>query len=143
MAKILKDLLLAFLNATFILLALCLFLGWKLLQSADQIRTGFAENLQAVAPLREQAQGIRVEITELRSDLASFGQRAQLDETMRQQLSATLQHLNSLEGKLENTQSRLANLVERPEDLINYAITTSADSFTDRILVIKGCEPAT
>ncbi|WP_319544801.1 hypothetical protein [Ruegeria conchae] len=143
MAKTLKDLLLAFLNATLILLALCLFLGWKLLQSADQIRTGFAENLQAVAPLREQAQGIRVELTELRSDLASFGQRAQLDETMRQQLSAALQRLNSLEGKLENTQSRLANLVERPEDLINYAITTSADNITNRILIIKGCEPAT
>ncbi len=143
MAKTLKDLLLALLNATLILLAICLFLGWKLAQSVDQIRTGFAENLQVVAPLREEAQGIRGELTTLRSDLASLSAGSLLDATMRQQVNAALQRLNNLEGKLEDTQTRLAKLVEEPEDLINYAITTSADSFTDRILVIKGCEPAT
>ncbi len=143
MAKTLKDLLLALLNATLILLAICLFLGWKLAQSVDQIRTGFAENLQVVAPLREEAQGIRGELTALRSDLASLSAGSLLDATMRQQVNTALQRLNNLEGKLEDTQTRLAKLVEEPEDLINYAITKSADSFTDLILVIKGCEPAT
>ncbi|KIC43036.1 hypothetical protein RA27_06885 [Ruegeria sp. ANG-R] len=143
MAKTLKDLLLALLNATLILLALCLFLGWKLAQSVDHIRTGFAENLQLVAPLREQAQGIRGELTALRSDLASLSQGTQLDTTTRQQLGTALQRLSNLEGKLEDTQARLANLVDNPEDLIDYAITTSADTITDQLLTVKGCEPAT
>ncbi|MEX0307521.1 MAG: hypothetical protein AB3N12_09060 [Ruegeria sp.] len=144
MAKTLKDLLLALLNATLILLALCLFLGWKLAQSVDQIRDGFAENLQQVVPLREQAQGIRGELTALRSDLATLNsQGTQLDTTARQQLNSALQRLSNLEDKLEDTQARLANLADNPEDLIDYAITTSAESITDRLLIIRGCEPAT
>ncbi len=144
MAKTLKDLLLALLNATLILLALCLFLGWKLAQSVDQIRVGFAENLQVVAPLRDQAQGVRGELAALRSDLATLGsQGTQLDAVTRQQLNAALRRLGDLEGKLEDTQTRLAGLVEKPEDLIDYAITTSADIVTDRLLILKGCEPAT
>ncbi len=144
MAKTLKDLLLALLNATLILLALCLFLGWKLAQSVDQIRVGFAENLQVVAPLRDQAQGIRGELAALRSDLATLGsQGTQLNAVTRQQLNAALRRLGDLEGKLEDTQTRLAGLVEKPEDLIDYAITTSADTVTDLLLILKGCEPAT
>ncbi len=144
MAKTLKDLLLALLNATLILLALCLFLGWKLAQSVDQIRVGFAENLRVAAPLRDQAQGIRGELAALRSDLATLGsQGTQLNAVTRQQLNAALRRLGDLEGKLEDTQARLAGLVEKPEDLIDYAITTSADTVTDRLLILKGCEPAT
>ncbi|SDW29474.1 hypothetical protein SAMN05444358_101434 [Ruegeria halocynthiae] len=144
MAKTLKDLLLALLNATLILLALCLFLGWKLAQSVEHIRSGFAENLQLVAPLREQAQGIRGELTALRSDLATLSSPdTQLDAADRQQLNAALQRLGNVEDKLEDTQARLANLVENPEDLIDHAITTSADRITDRLMTLKGCEPAT
>ncbi len=143
MAKTLKDLFLALLNATLILLALCLFLGWKLAQSIDNIRDGFAENLQVVAPLREQAQGIRGELAALRSDLAAI--RAQgdtLDSDALQQLNATLQKLNKLEAGLEGAQARLAGLVDNPEDLIDHAITTSVDKVTDSLLSIRGCVPA-
>ncbi|WP_299944697.1 hypothetical protein [uncultured Ruegeria sp.] len=142
MAKTLKDLLLALLNATLILLALCLFLGWKLAQSVDQIRSGFAENLQVVAPLREQAQGIRGELTALRSELATLASQNTLPDTnTRQQLNATLQRLSNLENSLKDTQDRLAGLAKNPEELIDYAITTSVDSITNRLLLIRGCEP--
>ncbi|EEE38896.1 hypothetical protein RKLH11_2742 [Rhodobacteraceae bacterium KLH11] len=142
MAKTLKDLFLALLNATLILLAICLFLGWKLAQSVDTLRAGFTENMQLIAPLRDQAQGIRGELAALRSDLDTLrGQNVQLDGVARQQLTSALKRLNALEDKLENTQARLANLAETPEDLIDYAITTSADSIADRILVIRGCAP--
>ncbi|WP_170330905.1 hypothetical protein [Ruegeria arenilitoris] len=144
MAKTLKDLVLALLNATLILVALCLFLGLKLSQSIESIRDGFAENLQLVTPLRDQAQSIRGELAAVRSDLAAIrAQDGTLDSVVRQKLNATLQRLNDLETKLETTQSQLAGLAEKPEELIDHAITTSADVVTDRILVIRGCEPAT
>ncbi len=144
MAKTLKDLLLALLNATLILLALCLFLGWKLAQSVDDIRTGFAENLQVVAPLRDQAQGIRGELTALRSELATISTQSDaLDRAARQRLNATLQRLDGLEGKLEGTQARLSGLIENPEDLIDHAITTSVDNVTNSLLALRGCQPAT
>lgn len=144
MAKTLKDLLLALLNATLILLALCLFLGWKLAQSIDDVRTGFAENLQRVTPLRDQAQGIRGELAALRSDLSAIrSQSDTLDSAALQQLNATLQRLNNLEDGLEATQAQLAGLAEKPEDLIDYAITSTVDTVTDGLLTVRGCVPAT
>ena len=102
----------------------------------------FAENLQVVAPLREQAQGIRGELTALRSELATLAsQNTLLDTNTRQQLNTTLQRLSNLENSLKDTQDRLAGLAENPEELIDYAITTSVDSITDRLLLIRGCEP--
>ncbi len=143
MAKTLKDLVFALLNATLILLALCLFLGWKLAQSVDDIRTGFTENLQLVSPLRDQAQGIRGELAELRNDLAAIRtQGDSLDSSALQQLNAILQRLETLEENLEGTQARLAGLVDKPEDLIDYAITTSVDNVTNGLLTVRGCVPA-
>lgn len=143
MAKTLKDLLLALLNATLILLALCLFLGWKLAQSVETIRDGFVENLQVVAPLRDQAQGIRDEISGLRGDLAAIRDNASdLDFATKSRLSATLDRLNDIESKLESTQTRLAGLVDNPEDLIDYAVTTSSEAAAAQIMRLRGCEPA-
>lgn len=144
MAKTLKDLLLALLNATLILLALCLFLGWKLAQSVDNIRTGFAENLQLVTPLRDQAQGLRGELAALRSDMVAI--RAQddaSDPATARQLNAALQRLNGLQEGLEKTQARLTGLVDSPEDLIDHAITTTVDSVTHGLQSVRGCTPAT
>lgn len=143
MAKTLKDLLLALLNATLILLALCLFLGWKLAQSVENIRAGFAENLQVVAPLKDQAQGIRGELAALRSDLDAIRSNGGVaDSATAQKLNATLQRLDGLEDRMATAQERLAGLAEKPEDLIDFAITTTADTVTDRVLMVRGCEPA-
>ncbi|WP_170605242.1 hypothetical protein [Ruegeria arenilitoris] len=142
MAKTLKDLLLALLNATLILLALCLFLGWKLAQSVENIRTGFTENLKMVAPLRDEMQGIAGEMAGLRSDLATFREEGNvLDTVTRSKLNGALDRLGNIEAKLEETQTRLAGLVENPEDLINHAITTSSEAVGKQIVAIRGCEP--
>ncbi|WP_171207239.1 MULTISPECIES: hypothetical protein [unclassified Ruegeria] len=143
MAKTIKDLLLALLNATLILVALCLFLGWKLAQSVENIRTGFAENLQQVAPLRDQAQAIRGELAGLRSDLADLRvQGGNLDQTTRTNLNDALKRLNDVEEKLSATQARLNGLVDNPEDLINHAITTASEAVTDQLHDLRGCTPA-
>jgi len=145
MAKTLKDLLLALLNATLILLALCLFLGWKLAQSVENVRAGFSENLQVIAPLRDEAQGIRGELAGLRSDLSAIRQQdiATLDAETRTKLNSALDRLGNLETKLEETQMRLAGLVDNPEDLIDYAITTSSEAIGTQIRGIRGCAPQT
>ena len=144
MAKTIKDLLLALLNATLILLALCLFLGWKLAQSVENIQNGFAETLQEVSPVRDQLQGMRGTLEGIRSDLSAIRQAdGTLDGAARTRLAETMQRLNALEAKMASTQSRLAGLVENPEDLIDYAITTSVETVTDQIMTLRGCEPST
>ncbi|MCG7521238.1 hypothetical protein [Ruegeria sp. Ofav3-42] len=142
MAKTLKDLLLALLNATLILVALCLFLGWKLASTVGDITGTFAEKVQIVAPLKEEVQGVRGELTALRSDLSSL----QLGETAAnsvtaQKISESLAKLDGLEANLQATQTRISEITESPDQLINAAIENSADIIADRIIAIRGCEP--
>ncbi|MDA7966810.1 hypothetical protein [Ruegeria sp.] len=142
MARTLKDLLLALLNATLILLALCLFLGWKLAQSVENIQTGFADTLQEVAPVRDQLQGMRGTLEGIRSDLSAIRQADRLDGATQARLAETMQRLTALEDKMASAQSRLAGLVENPEDLIDYAITTSTEVVADQIKTLRGCKPS-
>ncbi len=144
MAKTFKDLLLALINATLILLALCLFLGLKLAQKVEDIQAGFVEEIKAISPVREQAAGIRDELAGLRGDLAEVrAQTGALSPALQQRLNLALQRLENIENRIETTQSRMAALADSPEDLINHAITTSAESLTDSVNALRGCEPST
>ncbi|CAD0185320.1 hypothetical protein RUESEDTHA_02206 [Ruegeria sp. THAF57] len=143
MARTLKDLLLALLNATLILVALCLFLGWKLASTVEGITTAFAENIQIVAPLKQELQGVRGELAALRSDLSSI----QIGESVAnsaaaQKISTALAKLDNLEKELQAKQARISELTESPDELINTAIEASADAIADRIIEIRGCVPA-
>lgn len=143
MARTLKNLLLALLNATLILVALCLFLGWKLASTVEDVTTIFAEKVQIVAPLRSEIQSARGELSALRSDLATLqvsdisGNSAAV-----QRISDTLTKLDALEQKMQASQERVAEITETPGILINTAIENSADVVADRINAIRGCEPA-
>ena len=61
MIKTLKDLALALLNATLLLIALCLFLAWLVSSRVDGMLATFASNLELVGPLREDVQAMTAE----------------------------------------------------------------------------------
>lgn len=139
MAKTLKDLLLALLNATLILIALCLFLGWKLAQSIESIQDRFAQSLAVVQPIREQAQGLRADIGTVREELAAIRADTNDDPELRQKLILTLTRLDDLQGRLEETQRKLNEVAENPELLIDFAVSTAVDAATERALRLRGC----
>ena len=142
MGKTLKDLLLALLNATLILVALCLFLGWQLMATVDGITSGFAEKIQIVAPLRDEVKTVRDEITGLRSDLSAIQAKDAIADTeVAQTVSETLAELEQLQAQLRAAQDKIAQITESPDGLINTAIETTADTIADRIIAIRGCNP--
>ncbi|MES0860923.1 hypothetical protein ABLN87_01035 [Ruegeria sp. SCPT10] len=142
MAKTLKDLLLALLNATLILVALCLFLGWKLASSVEGISANFSDIIQVVAPLRDEAQGIRGELTALRSELAALPtDGSALDTATTQRISMTLNRLDAIEDSLKSAQTQFSDLAEEPDVLVETAITTAGDVITEKVLAIRGCVP--
>ncbi|WP_298847658.1 hypothetical protein [uncultured Ruegeria sp.] len=142
MAKTLKDLLLAMLNATLILLAVCLFLGWKLASKVESITAGFSDTVQVLAPIRDEARGIRGELAALRSDLTTLTLENQVaDPLVAQNIRATLSRLNAVDQKLQTVQARFTDLADTPETLIAQAIQTGADIASKRVLEIRGCEP--
>lgn len=142
MAKTLKDLFLALLNATLILVALCLFLGWKLASTLNEATTNLSEKLQVVAPLREEAQGIRGELSALRAELADFQAQGDISNSVTaQRLAQSLDKLDPVDARLQTVQTRFADLAQSPDALVDQAIQKTVDTVADRILVIRGCVP--
>ncbi len=142
MAKTLKDLLLALLNATLILVALCLFLGWQLASKVENITAEFSETVQAVAPIRDETKGIRTELAALREDLSALSLKTPVANSQAaQDIRSTLARLNSLDKKLQTVEERLINLADEPQVLIAQTIENGADVVSARILEFKGCEP--
>lgn len=139
MTNTLKNLALALLNATLILVALCLFLAWKVADKADQITDNFARNLITVAPLREDVQSLTEELAALRSDLA------QVSSQSSDLSSASLQRIQTrvaqIDARMSTARQSITKLVEAPTLLIDYAIDASADRLTQGINDIRSCSP--
>ncbi|MFY2824824.1 hypothetical protein [Ruegeria sp. MALMAid1280] len=143
MAKTLKDLLIALLNATLILVALCLFLGWKLASTVESITTVFEEKLEIVAPLKDEIRGVRGELAALRSDLTKLqADGAVTDIAEKVRLSTALVTLDNLEARMQDSQARITEITEAPDTLISTAIEKSADVVADRIIAVRGCVPS-
>ena len=138
MARTLKDLLLALLNATLILLALCLFLGWKLAQSVENIQDRFQQNLQIVRPFQEEARTIRADLNALRDELVAV--RADTtDVGAGQKLAQTLDRLDQSLAALDRAQDTLTQLAETPELLIDRAVTTAIETTSQHLMTLRGC----
>ncbi|MEM9394883.1 MAG: hypothetical protein AAGA38_13570 [Pseudomonadota bacterium] len=135
--RTLKNLLLAVLNATLILIALCLFLAWQTFQSFQAISDSFADRLLDVAPLRDDIQALTKEGAGLRADLQALGNAAQSGSvTVSPVLSA---RLTSLEERVAETSKRVNRLLDAPEELLISAIDHGAGALTESVTDLVGC----
>ncbi|MEP2717257.1 hypothetical protein [Pseudophaeobacter sp.] len=116
MTKTLFDLFKALLNATLILLALCLFLGWKLFTSASAVTDRLGEISRDLTPLHVQAQTLTQEF----SDLTQALQRTEGPDSteMRLRLARVEEQLSAL--KLE-----IATLKQLPTQVVSAAVETA------------------
>ena len=62
---------LACLNATLVLIALCLWLAWSLAGRVDEATANLAQSAEQIAPLRLSIENATGELARLRGDLAS------------------------------------------------------------------------
>ncbi len=137
MGKVIKDLFLALLNATLILVAVCLFLGWKLMSTVDGVVSNAAANLEVLRPLREEVAGMREEVQGLRSDLATMADGADgisAAAAERLQLRA-----EALEARMDEVRSQISTSLGSPEELIDHSIETAADAAARSIADLRGC----
>ncbi|MFV0514865.1 MAG: hypothetical protein ACK5MY_14745 [Jhaorihella sp.] len=144
MAKTLKDLALALLNATLLLIALCLFLAWQVASKVDGMIATFASNLEIVAPLREDVQAMTGEVAALRTDLASLS--SQGAEAGSATMRAVQNRVAALETQLSQAGARIDALLQAPGALVDQAIdrtmTSAASEFSRAINDIRGCGKA-
>lgn len=134
-----KTLLLALLNATLLLVALCLFLALQLGNRIEDITSSFAENLVTIDPLRQELGAITSEVVGLRGDLAALraGSGAMGTEAA-QNISARLDHL---EIRVDEAAQRVDGLLNSPERLVDRAVDRAADQLRQGLGPLRGCAP--
>ncbi|MBO9472050.1 hypothetical protein J7413_00720 [Shimia sp. R10_1] len=118
--KVIKDLLIALINATLILVALCLFLLWQLSGTAERVVAEFAENLQIVKPMEERVQSLQSEVVGLREDLANLSLESAALNLPATQALAT--RADALQAELEAINSNLQTLAETPDRLMSEGV---------------------
>ena len=134
---VIKDLALAFLNATLILIAICLWLAWQLSDTVSSAASEFAASLVRMQPLRDDVLAMTTEIASLRTDLAAMGQRT--GEVGSQAFSAVEERVETLEVRVSGTLTKMETLVAQPDQLIDYAIDQAAISLKSTLSDVWQC----
>lgn len=114
-----KNLLLALLNATLILAAICLWLAWGALSSAERVAAQIEDAARTVLPLRAEIVTLTEEIAATRTELATLrtdgaGNRAALE-----------QRIAGVEAELARLTAAVTALGADPEALIDSAVTSA------------------
>ena len=134
-----KNLLLALLNATLILVALCLVLALLLTQSAERAADGFRDAVGSMAPLRAEVAEVKEAMTGLRTEVRLLAEQpGALSENAETALEARLSALNDRMAQMD---ARFAGLDEVPNQVIETAVDHAADRAADLINQYRSCTP--
>lgn len=138
--RALGNLFLAMLNATLLLIAVCLLLGVILMGRVNDLSDTLASSLIKVEPLRTEVSATKDEIIGLRSDLNSL--RNSGDEVS-QAVSARIDaRINRIESRIESLTGPLENIAGAPQQLVATAAQTMADEAAALVTRFSGCIPA-
>jgi hypothetical protein len=111
------NLVLALLNATLILAALCLWLAWGALSAAERVSGQIEEAAQTVLPLRTEIVSLTEEIAATRAELAELRSDGAADRA-------------GLEQRIAGVEAELA---ADPEVLIDRAVTSAFDGLGETV----------
>ncbi|WP_435659601.1 hypothetical protein [Leisingera caerulea] len=128
MTRTFADLAKALLNATLILLALCLFLGWKLMAAASAVTANAAEITSRVEPLHTAVAGLQGEIAGLRAAVVQ-------NDTD----TVSPARLASVEERLDQVQASLSGMRDLPQQAAAGAARAGAAEFAARLTGLLRC----
>ncbi|AXI47345.1 hypothetical protein C1J03_15810 [Sulfitobacter sp. SK012] len=140
MRKTLKDLFLAMLNATLILVVVALLLLVLLLTKANSLSETFAQSLVSLEPLEAGIETINSEASKMKAEIALLKQQSQgISFTKLDELEAKL---GSIETHLAEIKGSMSTLAETPDRLVNTAVASAADYAVGGAARLRGCVPA-
>lgn len=126
--------LVALINATLILVALCLWLGWKMVSEARGIGNDLAQNLVLLQPLQDPIRELSSEVTGLRADLAGLDGKAEASAAV----AALQTRLAAIEARILATTDRADALLADPGLLVDRAVDRTAMQIREGI---AACTP--
>lgn len=147
--RTLRNLILALLNATLILVALCLFLGWRLMATVDDVSDNVTASVETVTGLREDVQALTAEVASLRETVAAIDVPRSPTSAAAQRIANRLDEfgtrLDAARAETAALRARIETVVNDPGILIDRAvdraIVTGATQATLAIARMRGCTP--
>jgi hypothetical protein len=135
-----KDLALALLNATLILIALCLWLAWSLASKVDDITDQMLPNLVEMQPIRDDIGNLKEQLGAVRADLAIIARQG--DELASETADRLSEKVSAIEDRVAEVRSRIDLVVDSPEIVIDYAIDAAFDRAEEAAVAIRSCTPS-
>jgi hypothetical protein len=118
-ARSLGNLVLALLNATLILTALCLWLAWSAFSAAERVSADLRAAAEVVLPLREEAQALTAEIATARLDIAAL---QEVGVAAPASVAALQDAIDRMEAQLAQLAGAIASLERSSTTLIDRSI---------------------
>jgi hypothetical protein len=116
-----RNLILALVNATLILVAMCLWLAWGALSSAERVAAQLGDAAQTVLPLRAEIVTLTGEIAATRTELSTLRSEGAGDR------AALERRIAGVEAELARLTAAVTELGADPEALIDRAVTSAFD----------------
>ena len=133
----LKNLALALINATVLLVALCLVLALLITQSAERASDRFSEAVSSLAPVRSEVTQINDSLEGLRSDVQALAQRPNsISDDRVLELNDQIAALNE---RLDTVNTRLSELGEVPDEVVKTAIDYAAERVSAGVNAYRNC----
>lgn len=139
--KIVKDLLLALINATLLLAAVCLFFLWQISNTVERASGAFAENLQVLKPVTSELKSLTTEVSTLRGDLQAIASNSEdFTSEKAQQLQG---RISTIENRLDDMQKNVHGVMSKaqaaPEHLVEVAVTKATTDLSNMVFDLRGC----
>lgn len=124
-------------NATLILIAVCLFLAWKIAVQVDRTTDKLAEQVAPLAPLAQQIQQNGAEMRDLTEALRNSD--GAVPAGVQTRLTQLQTRQESLQKSAGDAMKRINALLDDPGNLIDQAVETGADALAKTARRVRGC----
>ncbi len=139
----LKNLVLALLNATIMLILLCLVFAYLTARQinglTDTMTTAFAENLITVEPVKEQLVLLNDNVTGLRSDVQAI--RTATGAVRDEKLEAIQIRLDTMATNTADMRNKMRQITEEPDVIVGAAVSSAVGELTETLVALRGCAP--
>ena len=139
----LGNLLLALLNATLILAALCLLLTWNVLNAAERVSEDIREATEAVLPLRTEVRDLSAEIAAARAELVALRTEG---VGARDEIAALEAGIAGVETQLRALSEAVTDAAGDADAMIEQAVESAfaelGETVASILSAVRGREPA-
>ncbi|MEQ8654123.1 MAG: hypothetical protein RIC87_16780 [Kiloniellales bacterium] len=137
LGRTIGNLLLALLNATLILVALCLFLGWQLAEEVSAITDHVGQKMVKLEALGNEVSSMSAEMTALRSELSK--QSVQADPMTLQKMQELSAKLDRIDQGMADTKGRVDAILEEPNALVDRAVDRTTANIKEIVAYFANC----